>query len=781
MILLRILKNDFFRKKGIMLIVFFFIMLSAFLMSAGTNLIVELNNSLNALFRASRVPHFVQMHAGPVDAKSIREWAGEQHVVDDFQIVEMITMDSSALFLGTHGQSEESSVMDISFVKQNEEFDYLLDMQNRPIQVHPGEIAVPIYFMQNRDLKRGDQVLIKRGDFLQKYIISHFVRDAQMNPSIVHSKRFVVHSSDYERLQRHFEESEYLIEFMLNDSSKIDQFSDEYQASDLPQKGTAVDSRLFKTLNALTDGIVAAVVIVLSLLIMLIALLCLRFTLLATLEDDYREIGVMKAVGMKYGDIQRIYLFKYVAVGGTAVLCGYLASLYFYQFLTGDILLYFGGAPKSFFQHMVPAGAAVLTLLIVLLSTTIILRRLKKVSAVQALQADTSANISGKAVNSGRLLPLEKSRLLNVNVFLGIRDVVHRFRMFALLGFILFFCTFIIILPVHFLGTITSPSFISYMGIGRSDIRVDLRQSDSVGKRFTEMCEYIEGDEDVKRFSPLVTSQYTFLAENGERETLAIESGDFSIFPLNYVNGRAPGQEHEIALSYLQARDMNKHVGDHLTLLIENGPVEMTVCGIYQDVTNGGRTAKAGLPYDPDKVLWYTASIDLVSHADIGKKVKEYSERFHPARVTDMESYIAQTLGNTIDQLRKVTIVAIGAALAVAVLITSLFLKMIISKDAGRIAIMKSLGFTLGHIRIQYLSTTLMLLAGGLVLGTLFSNTLGQQLVSFLWSHMGASHITFVIDPLRAYFLMPLLLLSAVAVATVLSISAIKEHRITEV
>src|SRR6056297_2149428 len=122
MILLRILKNDFLRKKGIMMIVFFFIMLSAFLMSAGSNLIVELSNSLDALFSASRTPHFVQMHAGPIDRRALNDWTRKNERVEEFQLVEMITIDGSDLFLEKGGESEENSVMDIGFVTQNEKF-----------------------------------------------------------------------------------------------------------------------------------------------------------------------------------------------------------------------------------------------------------------------------------------------------------------------------------------------------------------------------------------------------------------------------------------------------------------------------------------------------------------------------------------------------------------------------------------------------------------------------------------------------------------------------------
>lgn len=37
---------------------------------------------------------------------------------------------------------------------------------------------------------------------------------------------------------------------------------------------------------------------------MLIAMLCIRFTIITSMEEDYREIGVMKAIGIHNKDIQ---------------------------------------------------------------------------------------------------------------------------------------------------------------------------------------------------------------------------------------------------------------------------------------------------------------------------------------------------------------------------------------------------------------------------------------------------------------------------------------------
>ena len=56
------------------------------------------------------------------------------------------------------------------------------------------------------------------------------------------------------------------------------------------------------------------------------ALLCIRFTLLSQIEEDYREIGVMKAIGIRIAGMKQIYLIKYAILGGTGCLAGFLFS-----------------------------------------------------------------------------------------------------------------------------------------------------------------------------------------------------------------------------------------------------------------------------------------------------------------------------------------------------------------------------------------------------------------------------------------------------------------------
>lgn len=776
MLILKILKKDFLRQKSITLVVFALIMISAMLFAGGSGLIVQLTGALDSLFESSRAPHFVQMHAGEINKSAIKKWSLATPHVKEQQTVEMISIDGSALFLGSSPVPEENSIMDISFVKQNRSFDFLLDMDNRVLKLNRGEIAVPVYYMKEKNINTGDTVRVKNDSLEMTFTVTDILRDAQMNPSIIHSKRFLVSDTDFASLQQGFHEKEYLIEFLLNNTENIKEFSEAYQASGLPDRGPAVDYNLFKALNGLTDGIAAGVVIILSLLLMIIALLCLRFTLIASIEGDYREIGVMKAIGIAKHEIRKIYLSRYAVLGLLASVTGSAASAVFAGMLSSNILMYMGKAPESTASVIVPAGASGIIFFTVIVTCLIILRRFNRITAVEALRSGAIGEQSGAV----KFMSLKSSRVSGVNIFLGLKGLVQGFRGFALLCFIFFFSSAFIIIPLNFLTTIQSPDFVSYMGIGKSHIRIDLKQSDDIDQRFTEMTASIEQDRDVELYSPMVTSRFKMINNEGREETINIETGDFSLFPLDYLEGTAPARDDEIALSYLNSREMDKKPGDHLTLIVNGLEKIVKVSGIYQDVTNGGRTAKAGFPFNSRNALWYTVSLNLKPGVNINDKVHYYSEAFSPARVTDLKGYLGQTLGSTIEQLGKVTAVAAAAGIAVSVLITALFLKMLISGDLRQIAIMKSLGFTLHDIRKQYLTKTLLTLAVGIVLGTFFANTMGESIVSFLWSFMGASQIRFVINPLMAYFIFPLILLVLVSITTLAGIRGIKETKITD-
>ena len=726
---------------------------------------VDLIGSINDMFDKARVPDFIQMHAGDLDQTEIDEFSRNNPLVENQQTLDMLNIQGSTLYFNGDDSPQSSTVMDISFVTQSPSFDFLLDLDNEVLQVEPGYIGVPVYFMQENDLEIGDTVRVTDGEFTMEFTISDYVRDAQMNPSLVSSKRFVINQVDYDKLVENTGEIEYLVEFMLEDISAVDQFTNEYVQSGMPQKGPGVGGSMFKIMSALSDGIVVIIIVLISILLILVSVLCLRFTLLASIEEDYREIGVMKAIGILQKNIAKMYLLKYVLIAAAACVLGYILSLFLSDTLTANVKLYYGSVDGGLLRWVVPLLAVALVFAIIYLFCWKTLKRFKDISAVEAIR-------TGKVIEPGS----KKSRFriysnnrMNVNALLGVGQVARQKKVYRMVLFIFFVCVFINTVPLNFYNTINSPGFLSYMGVGKSDMRIDLQLSEDIDGQFQAIASHLEGDEGVDKYTSYITCQYkVYNTDDNAYESLNVETGDFSVFPLEYVEGETPVTDREIALSSMKADGLGVGMNDTIQVMVDGTDRTLTICGIYQDVTNGGLSAKGNLPVDDETVQWYVISADFVENEDVEQKIQEYRTEFPSAKITDVNEYVLQSMGSVVEQTRLISILAFVLALALAVLITAMFLHMLISKESGDITIMKNLGFSSSDIQWQYVTRILVVLLGGILLGSIASKWLGELLVGGIMSFMGASKITFVINVLQTYIMWPLIMLIAVGGVTLI-------------
>jgi putative ABC transport system permease protein len=388
-----------------------------------------------------------------------------------------------------------------------------------------------------------------------------------------------------------------------------------------------------------------------------------------------------------------------------------------------------------------------------------VLKRIDKISAVEAMRS----NIMERGKRRKYRFPLLKNKFFSTHIYMGLRDVWQRFKLYRLLFFIYAVCTFIVILPLNVYNTMNSPEFATYMGIGKSDMRIDLRRTENITADFQKLQEELQNDVDIERYAAYITSSYQVKNVEGFWDYMNVEIGDFSVFPLKYLEGRAPETEGEISLSFANAgKDaLNKKVGDEVTVRAGTNEKTLKVTGIYQDITNGGKTAKAhsGLGVNEAAVLWYVMYIDVTQGVDLREKMDDYQNTYVSAQVNDIQEYTQQTLGNIIEQMRTVVIGGIVIAFIISILITSLFLRMLLSKDMSQIAIMRSIGLTSKKISQQYMAGTMMVLVLGILLGVVASSFLGEFLVSQAMSTMGAAKIELVNVVWQTWLLCPLALI----------------------
>lgn len=765
----RIIRNDISKSKLITLTTMIFVAAAAMLVSLAVILVIHLSGAIDTLMTRAQTPHFLQMHTGEIDTARLAEFAEQNDHVDDYQVLEFLNMDGARIILGDN--SLATNIQDNGFSIQSEKFDYLLDLDGNIIHPSAGELYVPLSYMKDNTTKVGDKAVISG----KALTVSGFLRDSQMNSTLSFSKRFLVSEQDYAEIKAHGN-TEYLIEFRLKELSNLGAFETAYASAGLEANGPTVTYPLFKMINALSDGMMIGVILLISVLVVVIALLCIRFTLLAKIEDDYREIGVMKAIGLRVSDIKKIYLAKYSVLAGVGCVLGFGLSLLFKGMLLGNIRLYMGESPHASLAAVLGIIGILFVFLVIMAYVNGVLRRFRNISPAEAIRY----GISQEKTFGAKRLNLSGNRLLNTNVFLGVKDVLARKKLYATMLTVLIISTFIMIVPQNLHNTISSKGFIQYMGVGDADMRLDLQQTDRISEKVDEIAQTISGDNAISKFAVLATKTFQSKKEDGSEERLKIELGDHSVFPVKYSEGRAPAAEDEIALSALNASELGKQVGDFITLVMEGKDTDVKISGIYSDITNGGKTAKAVFNDASADAMWYVIFAELSDPSLIDSKVSEYADRFAEAKVSDIDEYIKQTFGPTISSVEKASYTAIAVALVISVLITLLFMKMLVAKDKHSISVMKAFGFTSSDIQTQYISRAVLVLMIGIVLGTLLANTLGELIAGAVIASFGASTFHFVVHPLAAYLLSPLLMIGSVLIATIIGTSGAGHLKLSE-
>ncbi|EGD47903.1 protein of unknown function DUF214 [Ruminiclostridium papyrosolvens DSM 2782] len=766
----KLIINDIKKSKLISITITAFILLAAMLTSLAAILSVSLFTSIDSMMENAVTPHFLQMHSGGINRQQLLNFADKQGNVQDFQVSSFLNIEGAEIAIGE--SSLAGSIQDNGLSVQSERFDFLLGLDGNIIRPAEGEIYVPLYYMKNGQANIGDSVVIHGIGFK----VAGFLRDSQMNASMISSKRFLVNESDFKKMKE-FGKQEYLIEFRLTAPSAVSSFEEAYLAAGLPANGPpAITYSLFKMANAIDDGIMIAVLMLTSILVIIVGFLCIRFTLLAKVEDDYREIGVLKAIGLRTRSIKQLYLAKYGALAGTACIVGFVLSLFLKEPFLENIRLYMGESDSSGLGLVLGMLGALIIFFVVMLYVNSVLRRFKKISAAQAIRFGAPQEKT-KATRGFRL---SESRIISPNIFLGIKDILSRKKLYVTMLMVLIISSFLMIVPQNIYNTISQRNFMAYMGIGECDMRIDIQQTDNIAGKTEELASSMAQDSEIKEYAVLKSYMFDMPMKDGTVGKLKVELGDHSVFPIKYSIGRAPQSKSEIAISKFVAEDLGISLNDKIVLIVDNQKKALTVCGVYSDITNGGKTAKAIFDISDGNILWSIIPVKLHSGVDVHGKVVEYKNRLSYAKVADIDEYIKQAFGGITDAVQKASYASIAAAAILTMLVTLLFMKMLLTKDRYSIAVLKSLGFKTAEIRVQYLAKAFAVLIVGILIGTILANTLGEFVGAGLIASFGASTFRFVVNPIFAYLFSPVLMAMCVGFATWLSISGISLLKIPE-
>ena len=756
--LTRLLKADLARSAVVAATLTALIALAAALVSASTSLIVDTTSATTRLSQRAKAPDLIQMHTGQVSSREIDDWAATRSEITDHEVIKTLPVPRQELWI--NGASQADSYQEPAFVTAPQRIDLLLDEDGNPIHPGPGQVALPIHYRAVGAADVGDTITVDAGDWQMDLEVVGFLRDAQMNAPMVPSKRLVVSPEDFASLEEHISDPEYLIEFALADSARPRAVIDAYKEAGLPSTGISVDSSMVLLMNALSTMLIAAVALVVALVLAVVAMLALRYTVLAAIEADLAQIAVLKAIGAPQHRIRRLYLLKYLTLTLAGAAVGYAAGLPLASALGAPALLYLGTPPTTVWSVGLPIAMVVGLAGTIVGFTRTTLRRLDRVSAVQALRSGTSGALRRRR----HRWRLAASRRMPVQQWLGVREALRPSN--ALLLGILALCAFTMVLPVNVATTLDDPRIATYLGVGETDLRIDVR----TGTQDLGAVESaLTADDRIAKHATVLRRGYKMRAPGGDWESVLIDIGDHGAFPMKYMSGRAPTGQDEVALSYNQARATGSEVGSTVTVSTSQGDRDLTVTGVYQDITNNGSTAKAVFD-DGAPALWQIIYADMQDKSQEAAVADDLHRDLPGVQVTAMSDYTSQFFGATTAQVRIIAAMACAVALGLSFLITVLFAVLVLSRERRQVGVLRALGCTRRAVAGQYLTRFGVLALAGTALGLLLASTLGETAIGAVLGSRGAPNMVLLPRPWLVGLVLPAALVATVTGAVALAL-----------
>lgn len=676
-----------------------FAAISIALISLTTMLFVNLTGAINNLMKVAKTPDFLQMHMGEIRTEDIERFAREEPGVTDYQVLHFLNLDNSILSLG--GQTLLDSTQDNGISVQGDGFDYMIDLDNELPQVLPGQVYVPVCYESLYHIKVGD--LMKIGE--ESLTVAGFIRDSQMNSMMASSKRFLVCEEDYERLKQLGSE-EYLIEFLFDEGVDSNAFKTAYEKAGLPMNGPTITGPLIKMMNTLSDGIMILIILLISLLVLIISLVCIRFMLITRIVSETGEVGLLKAIGISAKNIRMMFLRRYCVLVFLGAVLGIFLSVMMFTPLSTQMQKLYGVSQSGFGRVIFAIASALLVGGVIVLFVLRVLKKINKMTAVKALTGNL-----GEEKKKGNKLGI---------------------------AFVTAIAVFLMMIPTNLYSTLSSPEFVTYMGIGNAQIRMDMREGEAGGEDFHRIEKQLSEDYDVKEYALFQTNATPVKLSDGTAMNMLMEWGNHTRFPVTYSKGSAPDREGEAAISYLLSEELGLEPGDTFEVKKAGKYEKCRVAGIYSDITNGGKTAKI---YDEtlsntENVMWRIAYITLTDSASQRKFIDRYTAE--GAEVVDIASRIRGTYGPTLSQVQRASVLVKIIAFVIILAILMLFVRMIISNQRYQISIKKALGFQSRNVQKCFCKSCFLYVIIGIAFGTFCGCTLGERICGMALQSLGA-------------------------------------------
>ena len=237
----------------------------------------------------------------------------------------------------------------------------------------------------------------------------------------------------------------------------------------------------------------------------------------------------------------------------------------------------------------------------------------------------------------------------------------------------------------------------------------------------------------------------------------------------------------------LNAKELGLAIGDRIFLSKEDGQEEYVICGVYSDITNGGKTAKAvEVPVETSgsrQIMWSIFYVTLKENVTQEDWIAAYQDRWNKeggVKVISIQDYVQGTYGQTIAQIRLAAAVAVLAAAVILWIVVVLFMGLVIQEQRYDISLKKAIGFAGAQMERMYLIKSAFAILWGIIIGLLLGNFAGNKIAAGCLSSMGAAGFTLIPDGKIVFAVIPLLIFAIALSAAKIGMSGMKNIRAYE-
>ncbi len=771
---LNILKKDLKRKKAMNIIVLVFIILATMFVSSSANNIISVTSALDNYFEMADVPDFLAITMNKNLAVDVDE------TVDSASAVERYA-EENMLFLSPENLIFDNEDINIpggtNLVHSDISLNYFLSDGSILETVKQGELYMTEGKADAFGVEIGDKLTIEINGVSCEVTLADKIKDALFGSNQVSFTRYIISEEDYNSLiSSEDTESLYGGSLVYIYSSDVDTAVTELKP--LLDNSILTMDRAFMKFTYVFDMIVVGLLLVVSLILIAIAFVVLRFTITFTLSEEFREIGVMKAIGISNLKIRGLYLIKYAGLSVIGAVIGLALSFPFSEMLMSV-------SSKSIIISnqnpiLINILCAVFVIAVILLFCYGCTGKVKNLTPIDAIRNGQT----GERFRKKSLMSLGKSKL-GATPFLALNDIVSAPKRFSIITLTFVLCLSLLLILSNTVYTMNSGSLSTTFGWADCDIYLDSKiinecMLDDGHEKLTQHLDNMEktlaeNGIPAKCYQEMIFTLPVVFGENESNVPIYHGTGT-TMDMYEYTAGTAPQYTNEIAITRLSAEKLKANIGDTVTIKTIDGDKEYIITAFFQSMNQQGYGIRLHSDEDINYIqvqggintqIMFTDDPD---RKEIESRIDEIQRIFPDhENIKTCTEVTSEMLGVTETLAAVKSMVAI-LTIVLAALITVLMERSFIAKETGEIALMKAIGTRNSKIYAYHTLRFTIVGIVAVIIAEVFAMPLTHLCIDPIFKMMGLElAVDYVVDPIEMYLVFPVIILATTTASAFLT------------